>query len=128
MSEQKVKVFSQLYDKIENGKKVFFVRFGLKNASDKIILSPVYNTIGPFKNGQAIVLKDKKMGIVNQSGNFVLPLKYDKIENQSRTQASFFSKNNHVFELPDDGKITVFYDGKSERFNLREQQNQREFV
>lgn len=128
MPEQKVRVFSQLHDKTENGKRVCFVRFGLKNANDRVILAPIYNAIGSFNYGLAIVVKDKKMGVINEKGDFVLPLKYDKIENQSRSMSSFFLTKNNVFELPTDGKITVFTNGRCENINLHQPQSQRELV
>jgi len=128
MTEQKVRVFSKLYEKTEKGKKVCYVRFGLKNSNDKVILAPLFQIIGTFNNGLAIIMKDKKMGVINQKGEFVLPLKYDKIENQCRNSANFILTNNSVFDLPDDGKVTVFSNGKYEKFNLLETQNSREFI
>lgn len=128
MNEQKVNVFSKLYEKTEKGKKICFVRFGLKNSNDKVLLPPVYHMIGAFINGFAIVMKDKKMGIVNQKGDFVLPLTYDKIESQSRNSADFVLTKNSVFNLPEDGRITLISNGKYEKYNLLEKQNNREFV
>ncbi len=46
-----------------------------------MLCDPQYDRIGPFYNGRAWVVKDGKIGFVNQQFDVVIPLEYENAEN-----------------------------------------------
>jgi len=46
---------------------------------DSMVTTTVFNEIGAFENGYAIVRKEKKYGVIRQDGKWLLPLRYNEI-------------------------------------------------
>ena len=55
-------------------------RWGYLDTQDKMIIHPTYDYAGDFIDGYAIVSRNKKIGLINKSGDVVLSLNYDGIE------------------------------------------------
>src|SRR5690606_9510583 len=47
---------------------------------ERIAVQPVYDDVGQFISGLAIVMQKGQYGIINKSGEVVLPVRYDQIE------------------------------------------------
>lgn len=56
-------------------------KFGFLNRVGKIAIPFVYDEVGDFNNGLAIVVKDNKYGCINKSGDVVIPFMYDYLSN-----------------------------------------------
>ena len=53
---------------------------GLINRDGKVIIDNLYDYIGHFKDGFAIIRKNGLTGIVDKTGNIVVEIKYDKLK------------------------------------------------
>ncbi len=53
---------------------------GLIDKSGTLIAQPIYQRIGHFKYGKAVVMKDGKKGIMDINGNIIIEPKYDKLK------------------------------------------------
>lgn len=54
--------------------------FGFKREDGTVFVEPVYRYVGQFKNGFCVVYSDAmKCGIINRSGNEVVPSEYDEV-------------------------------------------------
>ena len=60
---------------LENGKIV--QKWGYINNTGKVVIEPEFDYVGNFCGGYAFVEKDNKVGIINKTGRFVIPYKYD---------------------------------------------------
>ncbi len=54
-------------------------KFGYINSTGKVVISPEYDEVGPFRNGLAVVLKNSKFGVINKKNELVVDFKYDEI-------------------------------------------------
>lgn len=61
---------------------------GYEDASGRVILDCKYDAALPFERGFGKVMKGDKFGLVNASGQFVIPIKYDEINYDEK--AGFF--------------------------------------
>jgi hypothetical protein len=50
---------------------------GLVDPQGKVLLPPIYDCIGWFSEGLAVIKKDGKAGYINSKGEFVLPMVYE---------------------------------------------------
>ena len=50
---------------------------GLVDSRGKVLLEPIYDYIGWFSEGLAVIKKDGKAGYINAKGEFVLPMVYE---------------------------------------------------
>lgn len=73
----------------------------LYSASKGWIENATYNSIGKFKNGLAIVIKDKKRGMINKDGDVVIPVMYEYV----------FEESDGLIRVSKD-KLTAFFDTK----------------
>jgi hypothetical protein len=74
-------------------------KYGFIDSKGKIQIEPIYEEAQSFRKEGAVVMKDGKYGIINQSGNIIFALEYDKI-NFNIDGMITFEKN---------GKKALFY-------------------
>ena len=53
--------------------------FGFFNRDNQWVVKPIYDRASVFENGRAIVSINDKYGVIDTLGNFIIPLKFDKI-------------------------------------------------
>lgn len=51
-------------------------KWGFKDGSGKVVISPLYTAVNEFKEGLAAVQLNNQWGYINQNGDLVIPLKY----------------------------------------------------
>lgn len=102
-----------MYDSIsKKGYAVFHYNFwndrhwGIIDEDGNIIVRPIYNSIGAFNNGTAIVSKEgARTGVIDSLGHEIIPLKY-----------SFIKRLNGNFEAEADEEF-VFFDFRGNVIN-----------
>lgn len=52
--------------------------WGYVNRDGEFVIEPKFEYAGPFRNGLAAVVKDKKMGYIGKSGAFVIPNRFEE--------------------------------------------------
>lgn len=67
------------YDTIESFMSVDSFLYGLRDINRVVILEPMYDWISKTNDGLFIVTKDSKTGIINYSGEVIIPIMYDSI-------------------------------------------------
>ena len=69
----------------------------------------VYDAIGDFSEGLAVVCKDNKFGYINETGELVIPCQFDLAFNFSEGYARVYDYSNHIFGYIDQtGEKTIF--------------------
>jgi hypothetical protein len=63
----------KLYPIISNGK------YGFMNAQGKLIIPALYNEVGPFQEGLAVVSKEELFGIIDKKNQVVVDFQFDEI-------------------------------------------------
>lgn len=63
----------KLYPVIAGGK------YGFMNTQGKLMIPAMYNEVGPFQEGLAVVSKDDKFGIVDKKNQMIVDFQYDEI-------------------------------------------------
>ena len=63
----------KLYPIISNGK------YGFMNAQGKLIIPALYNEVGPFQEGLAVVSKEESFGIIDKKNQVVVDFQFDEI-------------------------------------------------
>ena len=102
---------------------------GLADCEGNIIIQPdVYDYIGEIRCGRAIVAKDDKFGIIDMSGNLVIPLEYSNKDdvlfaynNSGINLTGLYDEYDTVqihFDITDDDKLvdengSLLYDKKA---------------
>lgn len=86
-------------------------KWGFADNKKKIIIEPIYDSVAPFMEGLAAVMKTKKWGFINETGKEVIPLKYDRVQNfrPNKLAVVIMAKYaGNVWGLVDsDGKVIV---------------------
>lgn len=52
------------------------MKYGFIDKSGKQVIAPIYNSVGVFKEGLAVVEVDSKFGYIDIKGKLILPIKY----------------------------------------------------
>ena len=71
-------------------------KFGLKNPTGKIIIPPTFDGATPFFNGMAVVMNDHLCGVIDKSGNIILPLCFQEIDIMD---SNIFAAKDWAFQL-----------------------------
>ncbi len=101
--------------------------WGYMNKEKKVIINPTYEIAGLFnlllgKNSYpyAIVGNNSKFGVINQSGNLIIPMKFDSIANYSiltnKGRFGILYKKNKKSYFSSKGKISTKLKGKRQFF------------
>ncbi len=53
--------------------------YGFFNRNNEWVVEPIYDNASSFENGRSIVEKDGKYGVIDTTGKFILPLKFENI-------------------------------------------------
>ncbi len=81
--------------------------WGIVQKGDSIIQDSIFEFIGKIKeNKGALVLKNKKVGLLNTLGVLILPVEYDEIEIKSDKVRAFKGRNLTEFTLSNAGTLT----------------------
>ncbi|MCK8523135.1 WG repeat-containing protein [Aquimarina sp. D1M17] len=104
--------------------KVYFVKkdnkIGVFDKNLKVITAPIYDEIGNFKDGVAVVSKNNKYGFINAKGKVVIPLEYEDADFFSEGLAPVVkngkwgfidTKNNVVIDFKFKGCVKPFSEG-----------------
>ena len=74
---------------------------GVKDPEGNIIVEPIYDYIADFYNGYAAVRSNKLWGVIDSSGNLVVPCEYEDIKNTddfpSNEESGHFSRGYNAF-------------------------------
>ena len=84
---------------------VYATRFGYINKEGEYVIKPQFDKANPFKKGVAMVEKDKKVGIINTKGEFIIPMMYDETyKNMIEDSIITLYKDNRKFKFSLNGK------------------------
>jgi hypothetical protein len=72
--------------------------YGYKNAEGKWVLEPQFESAGNFVGKYAIVKREEKCGVINQKGEYMLPLIYDHLFHVRKSENGYYSRNEEVLE------------------------------
>ena len=94
-------------------------KHGLVDPQGNILLPPIYDFIGWFTEGLAVIKKDGKAGYINAKGDFVLPMIYDDVGVFSEGLAAaklddkwgYIDRNGEWVIDPQFYKVDPFYEG-----------------
>ncbi len=120
-------IFDVVYDKIDNFDKEHICvsengRWSFMNINQEKLIDSVYYDAECFEDGYAVV-KRFKYGVIDSSGNIVIPFEYDYLRNSGDGYFEFSGKNPYVFGLINYRQDTVldckyyyifYYDGVAE--------------
>ncbi len=81
--------------------------FGYVDEYNRLVIPMKYNYAGDFKNGVAIVGIGNRRGIINKSGQVVLPIEYETIKIDAPTGYYTIEKNGKNGVAGKDGKLLV---------------------
>lgn len=73
-------------------------KFGIVSTNGKIIVSPKYDEISDFKYGYAVVKINGKYGIINDSGEEILKVKFNKIYTLHKNQNGDLKYNTEMWD------------------------------
>ena len=68
------------------------------------VLHPTYDKIKPLNNGNYVVSKNGRQGMVNAQEQEILPIQYDKVEFYSGDMGLLYNGNRFVGYTDDQGK------------------------
>lgn len=69
------------------------------------VLHPTYDKIKPLNNGNYVVSKNGRQGMVNAQEQEILPIQYDKVEFYSGDMGLLYNGNRFVGYTDDQGKV-----------------------
>ncbi|MDD3860821.1 MAG: WG repeat-containing protein, partial [Bacteroidales bacterium] len=79
--------------------------FGFFNRNNQWVVEPIYDHVTSFKGGRAIVEKDGKLGVIDTTGNYIIPLEYVNIYGDCGSHGLLLAvKDNVSYFLNCDGK------------------------
>jgi len=84
--------------------------FGFFNRNNEWIIQPVYDHASSFRNGRSVVEKDGKYGVIDTTGKFILPLKFENIYGDCSNHGLYnaVAENISYFYNCDGGYFTNF--------------------
>jgi hypothetical protein len=81
--------------------------WGIVQKGDSILQDSIFEFIGYIKEDKgALVLKNKKVGLLNVFGQLVLPVEYDEIEIKPNKIRAFKGRNLTEFTISDAGELS----------------------
>ena len=80
--------------------------WGFCDFNKRIIIEPQYNFVSPFHEGFAIVRKETKYGMINETGKVVIPIEYTNVTAYSNG-ISFVQNGDNYGGFDTSGKIIV---------------------
>lgn len=89
---------------------------GYLNTKGELVIPLLYTWCSDFKNGMAIVRKDKRLGVINTVGDILLPLEFVSIASAHMSnlneydiyQDALFDERGIPYQRIDGGKISIF--------------------
>lgn len=64
-------------------------KWGFANSKKKIIIEPVYDSVAPFSEGRAAVMKAKKWGFIDETGKEIVAPSYSRVYDFRQNKMAF---------------------------------------
>lgn len=100
--------WEDVYDDLGHSQKQLRVNNGKWGAvcqTGQLIIPCIYDAVGPFTNGGAVVRKEGKRGMINAKGEVVVPIIYDYVGNFSNGIS--IVENNELQGFVTEDRVTV---------------------
>lgn len=68
---------------------------GYYDKDGKVVLTPIYNTVGMFEDGAAVVVLNDKYGVINKGGEWLISAMYDGLENLGHGLIGFYQNGKY---------------------------------